>query len=196
MNNLDHNHRIDLIELVVRKLKSTTGIVECELMNQEDRETLRQLETESNRRLGLPGMEAVNEGIKDVLSRQYVIATCHSPELRHPPGPVLVISDEESIVGEEIADSKQIERLSADPNAILLGRSLVLYRDALARAKGRKLKLVYRALRFPELDDLPHIKDVISVTVGIPAHLYLARKAGWNTNDPSLGTVLIGFNKS
>lgn len=184
------------VHSVVERLMNTPGVVACWVLPDEERGSLRRLEMESNLRLGLPGLEIVSEGIKDVLERQHVVVISHSPALRHPPGPVVVIRDEEGIVGEEIWEPSRLEKVPTDPIAILLGKSLVLYRDALTRARGKPLKLAYRALPFPELEDLVGVRDVISVTVGIATHLHLARKAGWDLNDPDLGTVLVGFNES
>lgn len=187
---------MDAVESVVKRLLNTPGVVACWVLPDEDRDALRQIENEANRRLGLPGMDIVNEGIGDVLSRQHVVVISHSPGLRHPPGPIIVICDEERVVGEEIWEPGQFEKLSKDRNAIFLGKSLVLYRNALMEARGKPLKLAYKALPFPELEELPEIRDVISITITIPVHFRFSQKAGWNPDDPNLGTVLIGFNES
>lgn len=187
---------MDAVESVVKRLLNTPGVVACWVLPDEDRDALRQIENEANRRLGLPGMDIVNEGIGDVLSRQHVVVISHSPGLRHPPGPIIVICDEERVVGEEIWERGQFEKLSKDRNAIFLGKSLVLYRNALMEARGKPLKLAYKALPFPELEELPEIRDVISITITIPVHFRFSQKAGWNPDDPNLGTVLIGFNES
>lgn len=187
---------MDAAETVVKRLKETPGVVACWVLPDEERDSLRQLETETNLRLGLPGMEIVNEGIRDVLDRQHVVIIHHSPTLRHPPGPIIVICDEERVVGEEVWEPGRAEKLAGDPEAILLGKSLVFNREALMRARGKSLKLAYRALPFPELEELPGIRDVVSVTITFPAHFLVARKARWSPDDPTLGTVLIGFNES
>lgn len=154
------------------------------------------LETEANRQLGLPGMRIVNNGIKDVLEREYVIMICHSPDLRHAPEPIIVICDEEQhVVGKEVWERSEVERLSKEPSSIFLGKNLVLLHDALTQAKGKTLTLVYKALRFPELDEIHGIQSVISVTLTFQVHSLLSRRAGWDADDPNLGTVLIGFNK-
>jgi len=184
------------VDSVVRQLMSTPGVAACWVLPYEDRAAIRQLETEANLRLALPGMEIVNEGVKEVLERQHVVVISHSPALRHPPGPIIVICDEERVVGEEIWEPSGYEKLSKDPNAIFLGRSLVLYRDALAQARRKPLKLTYKALPFPELEKVEGVKDVVSITITIPVHFRFSQKAGWNPNDPNLGTVLIGFNES
>jgi hypothetical protein len=187
---------MDTVETVVKRLKETPGVVACWVLPDEQRDSLRQLEAETNLRLGLPGMEIVNEGIRDVLDRQHVVIIHHSPALRHPPGSIIVICDQERVVGEEVWEPGRTEKLVGDPTAILLGKSLVFNRDALMRARGKPLRLAYRALPFPELEEVAGIRDVVSVTITFPAHFLVARKAGWSADDATLGTVLIGFNES
>lgn len=187
---------MEIVESAVKRLMRTPGVVACRLLPDEDRESLHRLENEANLRLGLPGMEIVNEGIRDVLSRQHVVVISHSPMLRHPPGPIVLILDGDRVVGEEVWEPGHAERLSEDRSSLLLGKSLVFHRDALTQARGKPLKLVYRALRFPELDEVSGIRDVTSITITIPVHLKFSRMAGWNPDDPKLGTVLIGFNES
>jgi hypothetical protein len=186
---------MDTVDVVVKRLLNTPGVVACWVVPDEDRDSLRQLENEANSRLGLPGMDIVNEGIGDALARQHVVMISHSPTLRHPPGPIILMCDEDNVVGEEIWEPGQFEKLSKDPNALFLGKSLILYRDALAKAKGKPLKLMYKALPFPEIEEIPGVKDVVSITITIPVHFRFSQKAGWNPDDPNLGTVLIGFNE-
>ena len=183
------------VDVVDKRLLGTSGVVACWVVPNEDWSTLRHLESEANSRIGLPGMSIVNEGIKEILARKHVVMISHSPNLRHPPGPILVMRGGDITVGEEIWQPGQFEKLSKDPNALFLGKSLVLYRDALAAAKGKPLKLIYGALPFPEIEEVPGVKDVVSITITILVHLRFSEKAGWNPNDQNLGTVLIGFNE-
>jgi hypothetical protein len=187
---------MDIVESAIKRLMITPGVVACWVLPDEDREPLRGLENDANLRLGLPGMDIVNEGIIEVLDRQHVIVISHSSQLRHPPGPIIVILDGEKVVGEEIWEPGHADRLSKDKTSLLLGKSLVFHRDALMAARGRPLKLVYKALPFPELDEIAGIRDVASITITIPVHFKFSKKAGWNPDNPNLGTVLIGFNKS
>jgi len=181
-------------ETAILRLKQTPGVVHCKLLNSEERDLAMQLERSATVQNQLLGMRITNEGITDVLSRIHVVLIAHSRSLRHPPGPIVVIRDDGNIVGEEVWQSDQLERLRTDSNAILLGKSMVLYRDALAKARGRSLTLAYRALPFPELDELDSISSVVSVTIGSFTHIRLAQKMGWDFNNPDLGTVLVGFN--
>ena len=193
---MDEIKGLDVVQSVIERLKTTPGVISCWLLPDQDRELMRHLETSANLHLGLPGMTVVNEGIRDVLRCQHVMALSHSPALRHPPGPIILILNGDQIVGEEVWEPRNIEKLSMDRKALLLGKSLVFNREALMQAKGKPLKLAYKGLPFPELDNMPGIRDVVSVTITVPVHHTLSEKAGWNPDDPNIGTVLIGFNES
>jgi hypothetical protein len=181
--------------MAIKQLKATRGVVSCWILPDEDRDRLHRLETDANRHLGLPGIDIVNEGIQDVLQRHHVVVISHSTELRHPPGPIIVILDGQQVVGAEVWNPTQIEKLSKDESYLFLGRNLVFDRERLAGARGKKLRLVYKGLPFPELGKVPGIRDVISVTITVAVHLEFSRKAGWHADDPNLGTVLVGFNE-
>ena len=182
------------LEAALLRLRRTTGIVKCAILTDKERELAKQLEVSGSVQDQLLGMRITNEGIADVLSRIHVVLIAHTKDLRHPPGPIVVIRDNGNIVGEEVWRSEQLSRFSADPNAILLGKSLVLFRDALANARGKLLTLTYRALPFPELDEVDKISSVVSVTIGSLTHVRLSQFVGWDSNNPDLGTVLVGFN--
>ena len=186
---------MDAVQSVIERLKVTPGIVSCWVLPDEDRVPLLRLESNSNHYLALPGIEIVNEGVRDVLQRRHVLMVSHSPDLRHPPGPIIVILDGENVVAEEVWDDTRIETLSKDKNSLLLGKNLVFNREALLKARGKNLKLVYKGLPFPELEGVPGIRDVVSVTITVPVHLEFSKKAGWKPDDPTLGTVLVGFNE-
>ena len=180
---------------VIRRLQRTPGVVLCRCLTKQQMKVLIDTEAASNRRLGLPGLEIVNEGIRDVADRQHIIAIAHSPDLRHPPGPILVVSSGDEIVGEELWGGQTDDSTTGDSNSIILGRGLKLYRSRLTRLRT-PLKIFYRPLRFPELETLSGVRDAISITVNTLTHIRLSQLIGWDPNDPNLGTVLIGFNES
>jgi len=183
-----------VLESAVARLMRTPGIVKCKVLTEDERKLVSELETETSVQNQLLGMKIVNEGIIEVLNREHVVAISHSKELRHPPGPIVVICDEKNIVGEEVWERYRL-REAKDSNLIWLGKSMVLYRDAVTRARGKPLTLAYRALPFPELEELDEICDVVSVTIGSLTHVRLSQRVGWDFNDPNLGTVLIAFNE-
>jgi len=105
-----------------------------------------------------------------------------------------VIWDGSQVVGEEVWKSHSHVGASEDSDLIYLGRSLKLSRKGLAGSKGKLLKVCYRALRFPEVEAVNGVRDVVSVTVNAATHKHIAQVLGWDEQNPNLGTVLIGFN--
>ena len=186
--------RESVLRRVTSALLDIPGVVACHRLAEQQLRTLIDTEAQSNRNLYLPGLEIVNEGMKDVASRECFVAIAHTSKLRHPPGAILVICCGDDVVGEELWDSQTRTEASSNSNLIFLGRSLKLYRDGLERSREKSLKVCYRALRFPELENIKGVRDVISVTVNPSTHAHLSRLTGWDERDPNLGTVLIGFN--
>jgi hypothetical protein len=189
--------RLDpVVRSVISKLQNVTGVIACRLLQKEQLRELIEIETASNRGVGFPGLEIINEGIAEVSQREYVVAIAHSSQLRHPPGPIVVICRGDRIVGEEVWEQQPPRPAADELDAVVLGRSLRLYRTYLDHSKESPLKVVYRALRFPELETIDAVRDIASVTVNAQTHLSLSKALSWNAKDPAIGTVLIGFNKS
>jgi len=168
--------------------------VACQPLSRPQLASLIFIERKSNRQLWLPGLRIVNEGVRELPRRRYVVAIAHSSKLRHPPGPILVVCNGRQIVGEEAWRSSDGKGTSTESDVIYLGRGLKFYRKGLERSRGKELKVCYRGLRFPELEAVKGVRDVVSVTVNTQTHMHIARLFGRDENNPDLGTVLIGFN--
>ncbi len=165
-------------------------------LDASDKKTIFQLEMKANEGAGLMGLGIVNEGAKLALERKFVVCINHSPTLRHPPKPILVLATDKDVVGREEWRQDEIERLQADPNAIFLGKGFVLFRDKLNAARKGPLRFEYGPQVFPEIESIQNVCDVVSATVSPATDLYVKGRAKWDTTDPSIGTVLIGFNCS
>ena len=115
--------------------------------------------------------------------------------MRHPTNPILVLVAGKEIIGQEVWED-DIARFHADPNVIFLGKGFVVFRDKLNSAGENRPRFEYRAQRFPELETIENISEVVSATVSSDTDIYIKRKAKWDVNDASMGTVMIGFNFS
>ncbi|MEM3061881.1 MAG: hypothetical protein QW265_05710 [Candidatus Bathyarchaeia archaeon] len=189
----DKNSRVEeAIELVKKVLLGVPGVMEVHRLDKKHFREILRLETLVER--SMVGIRGFNEGLREVLSRQVVLAIAHLPNLRHPPEPIILWKVGKEVVGEEVWEDKKIEELKKDLNIIFLGKNFVLYKDKLTRLHKADSMLVYPPVRFPELEKIESIKDPVSVTVSTPADVYIKKEMGWNVNDPKIGTVLIGFN--
>jgi len=182
----------EIIKLVEKVLLSIPGIIDFRYLDKKHFKEILRLETIVEK--SAIGIRCFNEGLREVLKRQIVLAIAHLPNLRHPPEPIILWKAGEEIVGEEVWEEEKIERLKKDSNVIFLGKNFILYRDKLIRLRKAESMLVYPPVRFPELEKIELIKDLVSITVSTPADIYIKKKMGWNVNDPKIGTVLIGFN--
>jgi len=161
-----------------------------------DKKTILQLEEKASESAGLMGLAIVNEGAKLALERNFVVCINHSRTLRHPPRPILVLTTDKDIVGREVWKREEITRFQADPNTIFLGKGFVLFRDKLNAARERPLRFEYGPQGFPEIEAIQNVCDVVSATISPATDLYIKSRAKWDTSDPDIGTVLIGFNAS
>lgn len=182
------------IDAAISKLNSISGIVNVRLVGNPEKSMLLRIEEEACAATGFAGLEFVNEGVKLVLEREVVIAINHSSSLRHPSKPLLVITQDDCAVGHEVWEQCQVKRFETDRNAVLLGSSLVLFRDKLRAARGKKLKVVLGPQDFPELETVHGVCDVRSATISRTTDIYIKKMAGWDTTRPDSGTVLVGFN--
>ena len=184
---------MDALDSVIRTLRSVDGVLDVWNLGAGDRAEIPRLEEQANRTTPLPGLMIVNDGAKIALQRDHVVCISHSPSLRHPPKPILVLLADNEVVGEEVWQEDELSKLRNNPNAILLGSGFVLFRDKLTKKKG-PLTFTYGPQGFPEIEGIQGVSDVVSATVSLATDLYIKNKAGWNLADPTIGTVLVGFN--
>jgi len=183
-----------LVEKVEDALRNTRGILDVGWVSEADVKTVDQYEKELQEKgLGSLG-NYCNEGISLVLSRRYVCAVLNNNDFRHATKPCLAWMVGDVVIGEEITDKEHLEFLKRSEKIKIIGKNFVIYYDKIKGAAGQPPVFVCRALPFPEIEVIQDIRDVLSASPIGSADLYLKNRFGWNTEDPVLGTILIGFN--
>jgi hypothetical protein len=187
----------DHLNAVVRKLHSIQGVIDVWRVEDADRRTILDLEKSANQNAGfVVGIEIVNKAVECVLARRYVVCVSHSQELRHPAAPILILAAGGDVIGEEVWEKEQIDKLHADPNVLFLGRGFALFKNKVNQTNEKRLRFEYGPQDFPELKTIHGVRDIVSATISPAVDLHLKRMAGWNTSDPDRGTILVGFNSS
>jgi hypothetical protein len=182
------------VEKVEDALRNTRGILDVGWVSEADVKTVDHYEKELQER-GLGGLgKYCNEGISNVLSRRFICAVLNNNDFRHASKPCLAWVVGDVVIGEEITDKKHLEFLKRSERIKVIGNNFVIYYDRIKDAAGQPPIFVCRALPFPEIEAIPDIRDVLSASPIGSADLYLKNRFGWNTEDPILGTILIGFN--
>lgn len=188
---------VDSLDAVVRKLRSIGGIIDVWRVEESDKKIIFELEKNANEDAGLAiGIEISNRGATLALQREFVVCINHSPSLRHPSKPILILAADQDILGEEVWEEAKIAKLRSDSNVMFLGNGFVLFKDKMSRIGERRLRFEYEPEDFPEIETIDGVRDVVSATISPAADIYVKRKANWPSADPDTGTVLIGFNSA
>ena len=185
---------MSVLDSVVSKLRSVPGVVNVRTLDTAERSKILELEEKASAAPGFAGLVVLNDGVRAVLEREFVVCINHSSDLRHPPKPILVLRAGTDTIGEEIWNQDQYARFQEDPNITFLGKSFVLHRDRLEAARGSPLRFVLEGQGFPEIESIAGVYDVVSATLSPTTDIYIKRYAGWPADEMDRGTVLIGFN--
>ena len=167
-------------------------------LDTNDKQKILTLEQEAEKKVVLGAIQAENQGVTNALNRQITYAIAYRPILfstfkdKLDKSSVIMIAGKE-IVGEEISDPKKITELKTRKDVMLLGSSFVLYKDKIRKAKGEP-KIVLPERIFPPLQQLANTKDNTSGSPSPPVDMFLKSKMNINTNDPDIGTVIVGLN--
>jgi len=183
-------HIVRRIEETLENVKGVVGVLQ---LSYEDLERILELE-ENYERMTLGGpTRSCNEGVREVLRREQVLAIAKTPEFPQVLAPTVMLVSNGEIIGEEVADSKA-EKLRQKQGTVFVGENFVIYRDRVQRSLAKESLFVFPPTPFPLLEQVDEIRDVVSASPAIPTDLYVKSKGGWNLGDTQLGTVLIGFN--
>lgn len=175
-------------------MRAARGILDVGWIAEEDAATISELEKDLHDK-GLGGIgKYCNAGVFEVISRQFICAVLNNNEFRHADKPCLSWMMGDVVIGEEVTDERHLESLKASGKVKVIGRNFVIYYDRIRAAASQPPVFVCRALAFPEVEGVPGVRDVLSASPVGAADLYLKNKFGWDTKDPALGTILIGFN--
>jgi len=178
------------VEEVIRLLQGMEGSVHVFKLDDVTRE--RVVEIESGIKAAL-GISCVNLGVQECLERENVIVVVKDSKFRPPPEPtVLLIADGgDLILGREIFPHERKE-FEDTPNVLFLSQDFIVYTD---RKPKTKELFVMPPVAFPEVAELPGVKNVVSCSPSPPSDMYV-RAAHGLPDDPKLASILIGFDNS
>ncbi|NLI74176.1 MAG: hypothetical protein GX369_05340 [Euryarchaeota archaeon] len=178
------------INHVISRIQEMRGVVQVFSINEDCRDEIENIESSIKATLGIP---VINRGVTECLAREQVICIIKKSSFRPPPEPtVLLISDDNVILGEEILPSVKEKFLaSVAEEVVWLSDDFVLYPG---RVGANKEYFVMPPVSFPEVEELD-MKDVVSCSPSAPADMMLRKLHGFE-DDPRLASILIGFNMS
>lgn len=169
-------------EFTVRELlQRIPGVLCIEEISAEDRSKLVGLATP---------LAAENRGVGEALTREHVLCLFKTRSFRGPTEPTLVMMDEEgTLLGRELLGPWDRPAAGERPT-VYLGRDFVLV--ASVRPKGR-VRFVLPPVRFPELEGIPGVRDVVSGSPDPPQDEALRNRFHME-GGKDLASILVGYN--
>jgi len=176
---------------IVEMLQKMRGSVYVFPLNNECRTKIWDIEKDIKAALGIP---VINAGVEECLKRDHVICIIKNRAFRPPPeATVLLVSDDATILGEEVLPHRKKEFLEKNKEEVVwLSEEFVMYPE---RTGNLKEMFVMPPVSFPEVEQYEGVTDVVSCSPSAPSDMMLRQMHGYE-DDPRLASILIGFNSS
>jgi len=181
-----------VVKEVMCKMKSFKGVFEAMLLTEEDRKTVFELEKQAEQRVIFGLGRGHNEGVEMALKRKIVIAFVTDAEYDKHTGQNVILIQNGEIIGEEIVDLKKLEELKNREDSLVCG-TFVLYKNGVPKIAPEPPIVVILPKRFPEIEEIPHVKNAVLGSPSVPADTYLKEKMHAESRE-QIGTILIGFD--
>jgi hypothetical protein len=199
MDPLSRSETLEKIKSQILTVKGTLGVAE---LNREQREAVASLEDKAMGNV-LGGMgRGKNEGVRDSLSREIVMALFVDMNFDVPKDmDVMVLVSKGEVVGRTTMDPELINGYKKDGNCMILSDFLAIRKDVklspAAFASG-DMYFIFNGVQIEEFSKIPEIKDHIVSIPSPPAFKFLHDlfKDKMDLSEPRIGGFLVGFNLS
>ena len=174
-------------------LKKVNGVEDAKIVLERYRTKINAIELSAEDYLSTVVAGWRNDGIRDVLKRNTIVAILHNLQLRHPPGPTVTLVQESDILGEETWDDEKKFSSVDQRDDISIGDSFIIHRNKSIQSRKKPI-FVFPSLRFPELEAVKQFRNVSAGSPSQLGDLFIKEIMDWAKNDITLGTVLVGFD--
>jgi hypothetical protein len=182
----------DPLEKVVSFLRKTAGVRRFKILSDEERRSLLQAELTGEE--SMSGGRGFNEGLREALSRPFVVACSTYRSFQWPSGPYVVLKEGNVVVGFITDDINQVKEQHNEKISVI-GKNLVIFPERIRRLRcGKRLPttFVHKGFNLPELEKETKVKDTVLAFCTRAGDAYLKKLL--NEEDrPELGSIVIGF---
>lgn len=180
-------HKMTTMDEILELLSRLEGVVK--VFSVEGEILKRIMEIESQVR-AVMNIEVRNTGVEECLKRNHIVCIIKDSRFRPPPEPtVLLVGDDGIILGKEVIPSDTHDYKN-DENVVFLSDDFIVFTD---RKPNEKEYFLMPPVRFPELERLEGVCNVVSCSLSAPSD-YLLRKHYNLQDDPKLASILVGFD--
>ena len=182
-----------LVEYAIDIIKKLKGVLEVQLLSNEDKQAL--LKIESNRNDDI--IPVINQGLKECIEREFCLVMLKTTEFRSPPKPTVILTtDNGKILGQELISAEDREKYSGRDDVYFLSTNFIVFKPEknFIGWKSEKELFLLPPIPFPELNEIADISDIVSGTPSTMGDTYIKDKYGY-PDDPNIATILVAFSK-
>lgn len=161
-------------------------------MSDAERASLLQAELEGERLM--IGGQGFNEGLREALAREVVIACSTDKRFKWPKGPYVVLKSGDTIVG-FVTDDVDSVKQQFNEETYVFGGNMVLFPNRIRGIKGKEKAtlFIYKGFRVEELEEEAGVKNATLAFCTRAGDAYL-KKLLDEGEGADIGTILIGFD--
>ena len=179
--------------VVLQILKTVNGVEEAKIVLERYRTKIKAIEIIAEDYLSTAAVGWRNDGIKEVLKRNTIVAILHNLQLRHPPGPTVTLVQESDLLGEETWNGKKNFSSVDQQCDISIGNTFIIHRNKIIKYPKKQI-FVFPSFDFPELGVVKQVSNVVTGSPSQSNDLFIKEIMGWTKNDITLGTILVGYD--
>lgn len=181
------------IKDIIAHLQKIPGIRKIKVLNDSESHSLSQAELFAEK--NMVGAQCFNEGLREAISRKFVVACSTDMNYKWPNGPYVVLKEGEVVVG-FITDNIDQIRQQFDEKISVFVKDLVIFPERIRKLRGGKRSptlFIQKGFNLPEMEKETRAKDVVLAFCTRAGDACL-KKLFNEEYDPKIGSIVIGFN--
>jgi len=185
----------DPIKEVISCLRKISGIRKIRVLSDAERHSLLQAELSAEN--AMIGGCGYNEGLREAISRKFVVACSTDMNFKWPSGPYVVLKEGDVVVG-FITDNVDRIKQQFNEKICVFVKDMVIFPERIKKLRsGRRSPtlFIHKGFSLPELERETKAEDVVLAFCTRAGDACLKRLLG-EEEKPEIGSIVIGFKVS
>jgi hypothetical protein len=179
------------VNQVIAFLSKKPGIRRIKVLSDEERRSLLQVELAAEN--AVIGGRCFNEGLREALSLEFVVACFTDMNFKWPSGPYVVLKEGDTIVG-FITDNVNLIKQQFNERISVFAKDLVIFPDRIRKLRGGKRTptlFIHKGFKMSELEKEANVKNAVLAFCTRAGDACLKKLLKEEKLD--LGSIVIGF---
>lgn len=178
---------------VITYLQKTPGIRKIKVLNDTENRSLLQAELSAEK--NMIGGQCFNEGLREALSRKFVVVCSTDMNYKWPNGPYVILKEGDVVVG-FITDNIDQIRQQFNEKISAFVKDLVIFPERIRKLRSGKRSptlFINKGFNLPEMEKETRARDVVLAFCTRAGDACL-KQFFKEEHDPKIGSIVIGFN--